>query len=879
MAYAKRLTIVGSNIAGQNADIEVYLEGFTGTAVTRESSGEPISIEWGAQDGDLLPLVYGSAATIKFIAEDDFEFLDLFATTARDIYVKILIDSVVFWEGFAEPGKWSEPLISPKYEVSLTAYDGLGLLKDEDFKTTDKEYYEGTATPLYIAQTILAKTGLSLPLNIAADVRPVLMDLFANPLTLVLINMATYRDLNCYEVLEQLFVNCRIQQRGGEWWIISNTQLNKSSISCYHYLANGTAAGTSTFSPEITDFWYEDTANMELISPIKQITVKQTFGYQSNVVTNQNFEDVDGSGDFEAWYKYGGITTKQYTYDDGNKYVALFGREKFGEEWTHERYKYMVSEPIPVSASVDIPVFSIDFAVMGEPGRSATVLVGIGITTPTSHYSAITELDADRKTVLYKWDEREEIQPLPCSPKVTHIKHFLSADSYFIEPEPIPAFGPDEITDNFHSTSMPFKQGVPAAGLLRIYLYVPNTAQDSIDAACFRKVSLRFTGENEEDLATGKEIIIVNSLRNNNVPEDLELLNGDIPNIPNATTIYQNGFIKNDGTGATTTLWTIDGTAYQYPWAEMMGRLMVDQVRNAKQAIKARLGDTAPNALITFEDPDNAGKMFVEAGIKYDFLMNTVEGRFIEINAPDPSGFSLYETIDTTQPAASSQRPAASGGIYADEKVGMITPLFEIVNQPGYLSTDDFVQEIDELSGKAKIGLRAPIPAGGTTGQALKKVSDDDYDYAWADDETGTGEENVQSDWNQTDNTADDYIKNKPTIPSVNSNYLKDWIEFEFADFTAGTAKDYVLDLKALVAYTIDSAVMQVDTGTLTVAIKIGTTAVTSLSAVAVDTDIDETAATGANSVSAGNKVILAVSTTYTGSPTLIRGKLNLTRT
>ena len=31
-------------------------------------------------------------------------------------------------------------------------------------------------------------------------------------------------------------------------------------------------------------------------------------------------------------------------------------------------------------------------------------------------------------------------------------------------------------------------------------------------------------------------------------------------------------------------------------------------------------------------------------------------------------------------------------------------------------------------------------------------------------------EVNVQSDWNQSDNTADDYIKNKPTIPTVPTN-------------------------------------------------------------------------------------------------------------
>lgn len=33
-------------------------------------------------------------------------------------------------------------------------------------------------------------------------------------------------------------------------------------------------------------------------------------------------------------------------------------------------------------------------------------------------------------------------------------------------------------------------------------------------------------------------------------------------------------------------------------------------------------------------------------------------------------------------------------------------------------------------------------------------------------------EENVQSDWSQSDNTADDYIKNKPIIPTVNDGTL-----------------------------------------------------------------------------------------------------------
>ena len=57
------------------------------------------------------------------------------------------------------------------------------------------------------------------------------------------------------------------------------------------------------------------------------------------------------------------------------------------------------------------------------------------------------------------------------------------------------------------------------------------------------------------------------------------------------------------------------------------------------------------------------------------------------------------------------------------------------------------------------------IPAGGTTGQVLRKTSDADYAVEWHDEEGGGGE-GVQSDWNQSDSTKLDYIKNKPTIPA-----------------------------------------------------------------------------------------------------------------
>lgn len=105
-------------------------------------------------------------------------------------------------------------------------------------------------------------------------------------------------------------------------------------------------------------------------------------------------------------------------------------------------------------------------------------------------------------------------------------------------------------------------------------------------------------------------------------------------------------------------------------------------------------------------------------------------------------------------------------------------------------------------------------------------------------------------------------------------------ISFEFADITAGTAQTYTLDIKASFRYTIESACLETDNGTLTgVAIKINSTAVTSLSSLTVDTSVDETASTGAKTVVADDRVYLVTSTGYTGTPTLIRGKLKILRT
>jgi hypothetical protein len=114
---------------------------------------------------------------------------------------------------------------------------------------------------------------------------------------------------------------------------------------------------------------------------------------------------------------------------------------------------------------------------------------------------------------------------------------------------------------------------------------------------------------------------------------------------------------------------------------------------------------------------------------------------------------------------------------------------------------------------------------------------------------------------------------------SYANSVVIDDISFEYRDITPGAAQSYTLDISASYGYTIESATLETDTGTLTgVAVKIGSTAVTSLSNLTAST-LATTDSTGAKTVVATDRVTINTSTGFTGTPTTLRGKLKIQRT
>jgi hypothetical protein len=167
--------------------------------------------------------------------------------------------------------------------------------------------------------------------------------------------------------------------------------------------------------------------------------------------------------------------------------------------------------------------------------------------------------------------------------------------------------------------------------------------------------------------------------------------------------------LLNSGANTPTLLWQLDAGGVVVDYAELTARLIAAQMANYRQAYQVRLADIIPATSLVFTDTNNSDVKLIEAGITYDDRMQATEGRYIEVVAHNGDNFTVIKKTITEKPTGKAQTKSAATIATPPPvtvTVGMITPLFEVVNQPGYLSTEDFEQTIDEVSGRASIGLR-----------------------------------------------------------------------------------------------------------------------------------------------------------------------------
>ena len=206
--------------------------------------------------------------------------------------------------------------------------------------------------------------------------------------------------------------------------------------------------------------------------------------------------------------------------------------------------------------------------------------------------------------------------------------------------------------------------------------------------------------------------------------------------------------ITTDKVGKTTTITIVDaaGTKYATVLDGVDGKTITNITINSQNHV-----------IVTYSDgtTSDAGELIVQSAV---MSVNGQTGD-VELELPDVVNVGANLTYDPQTNTLS----ADAQSIDVDSEISS-TSENPVQNKVIKSALDD---KVDKVSGKG--------------------LSTNDYTTAEKDKLSGIAsgaEVNVQSDWNQTDTTADDYIKNKPDIPAM--QLQSDWNQ------TDTTAKDYI---------------------------------------------------------------------------------------
>ncbi len=410
MAYYLHHTIDFLNPLNEALHIELYKKDIVPDDVTT-LLGNSFSVNYPTGEGDKFTKIISCEAklSITLYSENVEEFDDFIVTFPDEWKLIAYDDNQVVFVGFLTPGEGRSEFQDKPHDISLTALDGIGLLKGTPLTKINGDNFTGVNLIIDYVIAILNKTGLDLNLRLFSNiVESSMQDRTLNTQAdtfnqtglharTFLKSPTTFYD--CYTCLERILAEyfC-VYQWNGKWVILRIGELQESiGVKIWHteYNSAGAIVGTdqnlydpggvgrdrlihpveisqfigSNFAVKSSRYTYNYTVWPEL--PTNNKFESGTLFAQGN---QADIEDMDGDGDTSEIIG----TFKDYTIDGweqgrvnildfpnpvivpiSNKFFRTSVFDQFGAEIrrnvvcetdavVNDHQFWMRSEPIPV---------------------------------------------------------------------------------------------------------------------------------------------------------------------------------------------------------------------------------------------------------------------------------------------------------------------------------------------------------------------------------------------------------------------------------------------------------------------------------------------------------------------------------------------------
>lgn len=239
MAYGVKYRFPFQSVDGVDWTIDILKNGYSGSVLTRSLGGSPILRK------DKNDNICGTSLELVAECRIDGEFEEFYTNDPLAYKVNVYhsyngSSSALVWQGFITPEMYSAPDISPRYDVRITATDGLGELKLNNFEA------QGRKSISALLDYLLGFTGLSLSYRHVNDISGSTEEYVSiNDYNFLYaqVNLDYLIGETCYDVLQALLasIHSNITLDGNIWLIFKETGISINSANSTYRTFENTA--------------------------------------------------------------------------------------------------------------------------------------------------------------------------------------------------------------------------------------------------------------------------------------------------------------------------------------------------------------------------------------------------------------------------------------------------------------------------------------------------------------------------------------------------------------------------------------------------------------------------------------------------------------
>ena len=481
---------------GHEYKILIKEDGYSGSSENKSLGAAPLLRRDDSDSG-----ISGTSLEMVIQADEDGELTSLYTVDNKKFLVELYKNNSLIWTGYVLPEKYSEPYVPVPYDVSVTASDGLGILKDIPFTLS------GEKTLFEVTRFCCNQTGMTLDFIVFSSLVESSMNTGNSMLVQTSLDVSTFQDKTCYEVLESILtsLDAFITEANGKWVIARYTDLDKEG---FLYSNTGGSSGKVSLDPPVLGNVHSELypiGNLELeIEPANK-SVKFTSDYDLRPSFLQNH---DFSGGDSGWGGFEYVIAKR----KGVGFAAMHGNS--GKQ---ERY---IQQSVSVEKSSQAVIVEVKFALAqmfasmnGRAGEDREFALKIQLSGGGQTYYLSDE----------GWGTKDFRFPVHGSLQDMFWDRGISTNYV------------DDYESNFKITA----DGFPASGQLTISIYniyVEMSGTSNVRSSLFLSHVIV-----TNDYGSGIDVSVNLAEKASTSHEDVDICLTDVPFVENADKMFYNG--------------------------------------------------------------------------------------------------------------------------------------------------------------------------------------------------------------------------------------------------------------------------------------------------------------------------------------------------